>query len=279
MVFTANHSVSSGCSTELKSLATPNSTLYQCLKGDDIYPILTANGSVIPAADEWLSSVCSAAPCNTSYIQTTGQKVWSACKSDFGKIGIQEKYFTEGLGLYPTVREIACLKTVAPVSESMDNVTVPLDSGAFNTTNGTFCVTDLAEQLSGYLGANLTAKYIESVALGGNSSAFNLLKSIPPAALCTDCVATAYDILEQKVNVSSVSIGSGYTVGKFINGTCSNSSTPFNGTLPDTVFEAAPNTTFSSLNSTSSSGSNSTKPLSSTVTGTKLPATATQSPA
>jgi hypothetical protein len=136
--------------------------------------------------------------------------------------------------------------------ESFDNATIPINSTSYNSTNGTFCVTDLATDLSAYLGVNLTNNYIDSLALGANITALQAVTAIPPTALCSDCVYAALDLIyteyPQFGNIT-VDRRNNVTINSFLNQTCSATEDGFdvsnNGTLPDTIIPSADNSTFS----------------------------------
>lgn len=127
------------------------------------------------------------------------------------------------------------------------NGTVPTNS----TSNATYCLTKLASELETYMG-NLTFPYVVNLAFGGNETALDRLKSIPPAALCQDCIGAAYDLVSQSPaaeQINSWVIGTNSTNGSNsttsstspVNNSSANatdsSTTPINGTTPsnDTI--------------------------------------------
>ena len=74
---------------------------------------------------------------------------------------------------------------------------IPVTNPAYNSTNGTFCVTSVLTQLSAYFGANLTVGWIEAAVTGKNQTAVQLVTSIQSNALCNECVFAAADLLAE----------------------------------------------------------------------------------
>jgi hypothetical protein len=79
---------------------------------------------------------------------------------------------------------------------SLANASIPINSTSYNTTNGTFCATELLTDISGYLGVNLTNSFIDSALLGGNATALRVIESIPPQAFCSECVVAGLELVE-----------------------------------------------------------------------------------
>jgi hypothetical protein len=108
---------------------------------------------------------------------------------------------------------------------TLNNASIPINSTSYNSTNGTFCVTEVLTDLSGYLGVNLTNSFIDTALLGGNSSVLQLIESIPPQALCSDCVVAGLELVELEYpglgNASfALSKTGNYTVNQFFNMEC-----------------------------------------------------------
>lgn len=257
------------------ALAVPTSDVGQCLQVSALLPALLTEGSVIPPVDQYLSTICSSEPCSNATLNSTASAVYQGCSTELEKYGISNQTLFDIINYYPLAREVACLKTTE--AESFANASIPVNSTAYNTTNGTFCVTDLATDLSAYLGVNLTTSYIETVALGGNSSALQSLKSIPPTALCTDCIFAAVELINDEVpQLANWTIPStNYTVDSYLNSTCSG--TPYNvtndGELPDSIFAGASNSTLNSTLISASSSLPMSTMASDTSSGVVAPAT------
>ena len=243
-IFQLTHSLSPSCQSTVLSLAT-NSSLAQCLDFTALLPVFTSNSSVIAPLDTWLADTCSMSPCSNTTLASTAQTLITGCQSDLSNAGLTNSTIEDIFGLYPLAREIACLKTSDPFNAT--NATIPIASGGYNATNGTFCATSLLTELSSYLGANLTIPYVLTVALGANSTALQTLEMIPPTALCSECIFAALDLVEQEYpSIGNYSVASNYTLNQYLEGTCAadgyNITT--NGTLPANITEVADNSTY-----------------------------------
>ena len=241
------HSVSPQCQQAIISLAVPSSNISQCLQLPALLPAIMTNGSVIPSVDQYLSTVCSAPSCSEMDLNSTAAAIIAGCSAELEMFNVSNQTVLDAMSYYPLAREIACLKTNE--TDSLMNATIPLNSSAYNTTNGTFCVTSLATDLSAYLGVNLTNSYIDTVALGGNGSALRALSAIPPTALCTDCIFAAVELINEEVpQFANWTIPStNFTINSFLNGTCTDMSYNLtDGTLPEGIFDGASNSTLNS---------------------------------
>lgn len=234
------------CQATVLSLANLSSPIYQCLQVDSLIPAIITNGSIIAPFDAYLTTVCSEDPCSNALLNSAAQQVLTGCSSDLSNFGIGNSEVLEAFGLYPLAREVACLKTTEPMSFA--NASIPVNSTAYNSTNDTFCFTDLATDLSGYLGVNLTNSYLDTLAPGGNVTALRTLSSISPTALCSDCVYAALDLVyTEYLQLGSIPLNSqNVTLNTFLSGTCASQgfNATINGTLPDTIYLAAENSTF-----------------------------------
>ncbi|WWD19256.1 hypothetical protein CI109_103714 [Kwoniella shandongensis] len=250
--------LSPNCQSVVLGLAT-NSSASQCLHVDLLAGLITTNGSVIPSIDNYLSTICSSAPCSNETLTNTTQTILEGCSSDLSNFGITNQTLEYVVELYPLAREVLCLKTSDPFkanSTASANSTTPTSANAtvssnstssYNTTNGTFCATSLLTELSSYLGAPLTTSYITNAALGGNATVVQRLQSIPPSALCDECIFAALDLIEQELPfVGNISVGNS-TLNTYLNGQCKsdNLTISTNGTLPTNITITASNSTFS----------------------------------
>jgi len=235
--------LSSQCQATVETLVNSSSPLYSCLQVPALLPAILTNGSIVPYVDAYLSSVCAAAPCDTSTLNTTAAMIVSGCATDLARFNVDNETVYDVIGLYPLAREIACLKTTNATAPS--NASIPINSTAYNNTNGTFCVTEVMTDLSGWLGANLTNSYLDTVALGGNTTAIQILETIPKTALCSDCVFAAIDLVQAEYpGLGSYNVSMNYTVDGLLNATCPAYNATSNGTIPSTVLESAGNSSF-----------------------------------
>lgn len=121
-----------------------------------------------------------------------------------------------------------------------------------NSTESTFCVTSLLDELSSYLGTNLTVNGIFGLVLGSDQERRQALSEIPPSALCQDCIYSAAGLIEQQYPAiwSQPLVNGNFTVGGYLNETCSNETFPVIDsqnntiTLPETVFPSAEDSTY-----------------------------------
>lgn len=240
--------LSASCQQTVVSLLSPNSTLGSCIHTDLILGIVSSNSSIVPPLDSYLSTICASTPCDPYVLANVSAQVSTGCAADLMAAGISNSTVQAVFANYPLAREIACLKTVMPFNGT--NASIPVVSPQYNHTNGTFCVTSVLTEVSAYLGANLTNNYVDTFALGANSSATRLLKSIPPSALCSDCIFAAVDLIEEEYpTLGMLQLGNSTmntTLNQLLNGTCAAQSynVTMNGTLPSTISEVAYNSSF-----------------------------------
>ena len=259
-------SLSPKCQQTVVGLFNSSGEAYQCLHVDSLIPALLTNGSLIGPVDDYLSAVCYSDACSSSTFNQTINSVLSGCSTELNAYGVSNSTVLQYVTYdnYLLARDIACLKTEDPMS--LPNATIAANDTSYNTTNGTFCVTDLATDLSAYLGVNLTNSYVDTAVLGGNYSALQALEAIPPQALCTDCIFAAVELINEGFpafgNIT-VNRTTNATIDSYLNATCAG--TPYNvtndGELPDSIVEAATNAT-----SNSTSASNATSAVLPTMT-------------
>jgi hypothetical protein len=121
-----------------------------------------------------------------------------------------------------------------------------------NSTEDTFCVTSVLEELTSYLGTNITVNGIFELVLGSDTEGRQALSEIPPSALCQDCIYSAAGLIEQQYpGIWSQPLVNGhFNVSGYLNETCSNETFPvidtINNTitLPDSVYPSAENSTY-----------------------------------
>jgi len=127
-----------------------------------------------------------------------------------------------------------------------------MDSATSNSTDA-FCVTSLLDEVTSYLGMNLTVNGIFDIVMGSDTEGREALAQLPPSALCQDCIYAGAGLIEQQYpGIWNETIGSGnFTVGGFLNQTCVNETFPeidrdMNNTitLPEAVYPSAENSTY-----------------------------------
>lgn len=181
--------------------------------------VITANSSIVPPLDMYLVDVCNSAPCTNATLTSVANSIITGCTSDLANAKLSNATVLGIFGLYPLAREVACSKTSMPFNGT--NATIPISPTTYNETGGTFCVTSLLTELSAYIGVNLTNSYVDTLILGGNSTALRMIEMIPRTALCSDCVFGAVDLIYQEYpQVGSLQLSSNMTVNAYLNGLC-----------------------------------------------------------
>lgn len=258
------------------------------------------NGSIIPQVNTYLQSTCGMPACSDALITNTTQQVLSSCSTDLSNFGISNNTVEIIMNAYPTARKVACLSTN---STMLSNSTVV---GYNATSNSTLCPITVLDQVQAYLGVPLSTRYITSLVLGGNSTAYNAVtevlnnRTVAAKLACNDCVQSALDVvLEDYPQLENTSIRVGNSSWLSGNGTSTTLPKSYknlcgvtvgaNATLPKSINETAYNTTIgknstsSSMNMTSSSimgvGATSTAMASATGVASILPVSSVASAA
>lgn len=185
-----------------------------------------------------MSQLCYSQPCSNATLSAAAQAISTGCASDLQAGGLPNSTVQAAFSIYPTLREVLCTKTRNPyTAQSYGGVlgAPPIPVTAYNSTNGTFCVSSFLTQYSAYLGANLTVPYIVAAASGANATAINLVGATNPNIVCNECIFAAVDIVEAKypvlgqitlgqaaayVNMTVPGAIQGSTLNSFMNSTC-----------------------------------------------------------
>lgn len=280
----------------MTSIVASNSSVSQCINIPGLYPsryfdnatsgfgltslfasvLSSTNGSIIPQVDTYLRSICSTPACSDALIDNTTEQVLTSCATDLSNFGIPQNVVRIAMDAYPTARKVVCLSTNSSMLSNSTTV------GYNATTNSTLCPTALLDDVQAYVGVPLSTRYLSSLLLGGNATAYNTIlqiannQTVAQKFACNDCVHAAVDVvledypqLENKTfslgnsPLATNVTGSNYTVGQFYEGLCG---VPVgsNVSLPMSINETAYNTTIGA-NATSAALPSST--ASSSVTG------------
>ncbi|WWC63526.1 uncharacterized protein I303_106129 [Kwoniella dejecticola CBS 10117] len=253
--------LSGGCIAAVMNLTNPQLPLYQCLDGNLLASIVTSNTSIIEPMENYLDAFCSAQPCSNATLTEATQTIINGCASDLSQFGVTNQTVEWAIAQYPLARDVLCLKTSDPftsnsTSSSSANSTSASSSANSTTStnstssNGTFCAVSLLTELQSYLGEDLTPTNIATTALGGNSTALDNIKSIPPTALCDECIFGALSLVEEQYpQLGNITVVGNYTLNQFLETTCNKTTSAEgltisnNGTLPTNVTESAVNST------------------------------------
>ncbi|WVQ72029.1 hypothetical protein IAR50_001573 [Cryptococcus sp. DSM 104548] len=150
---------------------------------------------------------------------------------------------------------------------SASNTTSAANSTSNSTSEdtGSFCVVSVLEEAFSYLGYNLSVTDVATILLGGNASAVQTILSIPPTALCSDCVFGALDLVETELpDFGTYVTVQNVTLNDYFDNTCAATglNVSSNGTLPTNVTSGTSNSSFghSFVNGTSTYLPTSTAP-------------------
>ncbi|OCF57660.1 hypothetical protein L486_05122 [Kwoniella mangroviensis CBS 10435] len=256
--------LSGGCIATVLSLSESSSPLNQCLDGKLLASIVTGNSSIIEPVGNYLDEFCSSQPCSNETLTNATQTLLSGCATDLTNFGLTNQTVEWAVAQYPLLRDVMCLKTSNPFNgngtSSANTTSLTNSTSSSNSTNGTFCATSLLTELESYLGEPLTPTNIATIGLGGNSTAVDALRSIPPTALCDECIFGALSLIEEQypqlgqIRIGGDSTGN-ITINSFLERTCNatasgNFTVPTNGTLPTNITESAVNSTLTPVNGT-----------------------------
>ncbi|KAI0356253.1 hypothetical protein OH77DRAFT_1423864 [Trametes cingulata] len=227
MAGTSAQSISSQCQSTLASIVTDSNASClnaQALVGLVVSTSTSANSSVVPTINSWLTGMCSRPACTNDTLASVVQQVTSGCSAELGSLGLANVDAGELTTLvqtaYPTVRQVACLGDTS--------------------NNNSLCLTETLNNLEPYTGA-LSVSNIESLAsqiMGGT------VPNLPSNVTCTDCTKAAYNIVQQKFG----DLTSGFSSD--ISSTCGASFT--DGTQPASVTQLATDSTASTTTSSTS---------------------------
>jgi len=101
--------LSTECRTAVLSLAL--SPLSQCLGISELAPAISANASLVPILENWMTSICANEACDQDLLDSTASNFSSACSTDLANYNINTTDIEDIVGMYPLVRELVCLKT------------------------------------------------------------------------------------------------------------------------------------------------------------------------
>ena len=174
----ASTGLSSTCQNAILGVS-GNPAASACLNVPGLAAILTlqANSSAIPALNTWLEGLCRADPCSNDTINAITTNITTGCQSDIANTGLAQSTLQTIMQdipvFYPTIRNLACLKTAS---------------------NNTLCVTSALLDLQSFIGTPLSAE--SSMAgipkLAGQGS-------LPTSLVCTGCHQAAFDIIKADV--------------------------------------------------------------------------------
>ncbi|WVO21351.1 uncharacterized protein IAS62_002659 [Cryptococcus decagattii] len=261
----ATQTVLSQCSTDLQKFGVTNETIkvivqsyplareVVCLKTTEPFTSnSTSNNSTsggyggasssasswASSATAWDSATATSSMWNNGAEPDAGPSASFAAESAY-KLLRRQSDQSSGSSASPAVISTSSAASPKSTASSSGNST--------SNTTETYCLISVLDELSYYLGTNLSVREIATIALGGNATAVQTLASIPPTALCNDCIFGALSLIETEFPDVGTSIWIGNTtLNQFFDTTCNATGLVIsqNGTLPHNVTASAYNSTF-----------------------------------
>jgi len=107
-------SLSSSCTTSLKGMLTSSDAA--CLNPGALLSFFIGSNQSIPnTVNSWLTGLCSTGSCSNTSLAAVVSNITDGCATDLGSIGVDSESLTSTITsvvqqVYPTAREVACLK-------------------------------------------------------------------------------------------------------------------------------------------------------------------------
>jgi len=222
-------------------LSTPFAT---CTDFVGLISVATANGSIVPAVNSWITGVCTTSPCSSAVLQNASSTIQAGCASDISSGNALALGINELSTQYPAIRDALCLEY---------------------SSNNTYCLTDVLTKYQSDSGTPVTLNTLASLMSGQFG---NFLSTAPKAAYCTDCGHAIISKITPVVTNSSSSAAA--SVSSVVTAQCGASFA--DGTVPSSVKEGASS---SSASSSSNNSSPVALPVGVTVAGLGLALVAT----
>jgi len=176
-------SLSPGCQAAAGGLLT--SDFGSCSNIMGLVSVVGAPGSIVTPLTTWISGICLAPPCSADTLKQATQTVTSGCGPDVQKGSGIAGALTAVVSNYPGARDLLCTQY---------------------SSNSTFCVPSLIENIQTATGKNFTVAELTSMLSGGMSSAGPAAASLPPSAYCNDC---GHAVVTQSMNFLAGSAAGG----------------------------------------------------------------------
>ncbi|KAK8864426.1 hypothetical protein IAR55_001674 [Kwoniella newhampshirensis] len=221
--------LSTGCTGQIGGLALGD--LGNCLRLTNLLPVLGASGSIVPALNTYLASLCSSdtPTCSNATLSSAQSSLTSDCASDISGGGTNAAEVGALVTLihdYPQVYAAACSR---------------------NSTTGDYCLSSTLSTIQNTTGTEISVSFVTGLLSGSNSSTSSLQQVFQSGGLCTQCVSGLYyEALQANSSIAGSTIGQGLT------STCG---AEFGTTAPNTTSTNTANTTTSSTPASSSAAS------------------------
>jgi len=219
-------SLSQGCEDSVKGLLT--SPDAACLNPTALLSFVlgSSSGSVPATINTWLNGICSSGSCTNQSISNVVTNLTSGCSAELASVGvstssIQSDVISIAQQVYPTVREIACLK---------------------DDTSNQLCAVETLNNLESVVGQlNITDLNVLNLV----SDAATLFSNGVQSLACTDCMKESFFIAQS--NFPSI-VSQAEPEAQALCG-----ASFLDGNLPSTVSQSANDAVFSSAPSSSQS--------------------------
>ncbi|POY74568.1 hypothetical protein BMF94_2329 [Rhodotorula taiwanensis] len=219
--------ISSTCTSSVSNLL--GSQFASCADISGLIPILTTSGSVVTPsafANSWLGTLCGQSNCSTSAIQNATGIIDAGCSAELSAGNAVVTVARTAIANFNTVKAAACLQ---------------------QSSNSTYCVTDLLDKVQSGLNTQLTVSSLTSLSLSD-------LEKIPSSEVCDDCAhaltTKLLPVIESATTSSSAAGASGVSsssISSAIGGYCGQSF--LDGQVPSDIKQGS-----GSSSSSSSSG-------------------------
>ncbi|KAJ3724638.1 hypothetical protein C8R42DRAFT_719298 [Lentinula raphanica] len=229
--FTTVHSLnlSQECQNSLEGLLT--SPDAACLNPSALLSFVVGSnsGSIPSTINNWLTGICSSGSCTNQSISNVVTNLTSGCSAELSSLGIststiQSQVVSIAQQVYPTVRQVACLK---------------------DDTSNQLCAVQTLDNLQSVVGQlNLTDLSVLNIFADAETLFTNGVQTIA----CTDCMKESFSIA--KANFPSL-VSQAEPEAQALCG-----ASFLDGNLPNTVSQSASDAVFSGALSSSNSNNN-----------------------
>jgi len=211
-------SISANCTVALLSIS-DNAAASACLSPSSLVGVAAGGNSAISSVDQWLNTICPAAPCSNSTLEEVVDTIAGGCQNELAAANVTastSELVTLVQEAYLPVRQVACLKD-----------------------GNTNCVTETLTNLQSYNN--------QSISLSSIISAVSEFNNLPTSVACTSCIKASYNIVaeEQPSQASKVQqaledkCGTSFTNGSTPSGITESASTATAGSKSNSATQPA----------------------------------------
>lgn len=168
--FVSAQQLSSACTTSLAQVAA-NPDAAACLSPASLIPLFTGSGntSIVEPINNWLTNICSAAPCSNATLSAVVTTVAAGCSTELSIGNATDTVIQSVQQAYPTVRKVVCLKD-----------------------GNTNCITQTLTNAQNIVGTLSIKKIIDLIS-------HPVPSDLSANVTCTNCAKAAYNIIRQDI--------------------------------------------------------------------------------